>query len=178
MYLSTDEVEQTLESGGQLAAQYVAGDPGRLTLRHTDQAGSASSEVELRLEPWAPEGFLVHEWAAGGALAVCGASRLLILAEPSLELRAAVPWEYGECEVGDFPYFVTTDGAMLIATETRVFCVDDRLAFRWCWTVKVYSNDWWKLAAPPRVEADKVSLLLRSASRDVTVVISIADGSS
>lgn len=177
MYVSTDEAEQTLASGGQLAAKYVVGDPGLLTLRHTDPAGLESSEVELRIDPWAPEGFLVYEWTAGRALAVCGASLLLVLAQPSLELQAAVPWEYEECEVGDFPYFVDAGSVMLVATETRVFCIDDRLAIRWCWTVKVYSNDWWKLAAPPRVEADRVVLLLRSASRDVTVAISIADGS-
>jgi hypothetical protein len=176
MYLSPDGREIELESGEWIAATYTS-DPGRLTITQTATTGEAK-EITLRIDPWAPEGFRMHEWREASGLMVCGATRLVMLDAAELSLKATVPLEYEECETGDRPWFVETKGVLLVATETRLFCFDERLAIRWCWTTRVYSDEWWTLTAPPIVEGTSIQMHLLSPKRTVLHTISLVDASS
>jgi hypothetical protein len=149
--------------------------PGTLVLRTTNVATGDTRETSLVLDPLNPSGFWMEEWPQGSAVVICGAARILVLEASSLDLRAVVPFEHEECETLEHPWFVMGESAVLIATESRVFRFDVRPALLWCWTVRVYSTEWFALVGAPVIDDNTVRIKLRSAARDVEVRVGLDD---
>ena len=170
MYLSTDGRDLILKDRTLAVADYVNGEPSSLR-------GENVAETRLRMDPWAPEGFRAYDWYAVGGLVLCGAQQLRSLAAETLETKGVIHLEYGEFETGEFPLFEEADGLLIITTEMRVFCMDQRLAIRWVWTVQVHSDEWWKIVLTPTIRARAIQLRLRSLKREAEVVLSLDDGS-
>jgi hypothetical protein len=175
MYLSTGESNLSLAGGLALSATYRSADKGSglLVLHCTDVQTNDGKKTTLQLDPWSPEGFRIDHWIEGGAVVICGANRIVTISLADLETRSAIPLEYEECEACGQPWFVHGNGLLIIATESRVFCLDKRLAIRWCWTVKVYSQDWWRLVSEPKIEGDILRITLRSPRKDVDVELDV-----
>lgn len=178
MYLSTDGRDLNLKDRTLTVAEYTGGQPPSFRLFAVDEVDGKVAEKSLRMAPWAPEGFRVYDWHAVGGLVLCGAQQLRLLEAATLETKAAIPLEYGECETGEFPLLQEADDLLMVTTETRVFCMDARLAIRWIWTVKVHSDEWWKIESTPTIETGGIRLRLRSPKREAEVALSLDDGSA
>lgn len=92
-----------------------------MALGRTDESGREATAV-LKLDPMVPEGFVLEEWARGAA-------RLVLLDEASLTVKVAIPFEFEECEREGLPWIVPLETKVLVATETRVFCIDEPRQF-------------------------------------------------
>lgn len=175
MQLLTDGTEIPLPGGVILSASYQPNEAGEglLNLCCTSVGSYDSRTVSLLLDPWNPEGYRVEQALGGSALVLCGATRIVVIELSSLRLTAAIPFESEECKRQGLPWFVLGPRVMLICTETRVFCLDERLAFRWIWTVLAYSKDWWEIARPPSVDASQVQIALTALGKTADVKIDL-----
>lgn len=177
MRLPTNGMDITLPSGRLLAGEYQLPDAGigRLKLTSTNPATGESQAVVLFLDLWSPEGVLVQEWTAAGGLVVVGGSRAVVLSTDSLSVRAAVPFECKEFQSLDEPWIAVAGDLLFVASEWRVFCVDVRLAIRWCWTTLVHAPERWMLNGAPIVEGASVRICLVFAGREAEVELRIED---
>ncbi len=73
------------------------------------------------------------------------------------------------------PWIVPGNDVLIVASETRVFCIDERLAIRWCWTVKVHSNEWWRIAKVPVIREAVVEVGLESPTSQIDIRLRVAD---
>jgi hypothetical protein len=171
MQLLIDGTELPLAGGISLSASYLPQEIGlgSLNLRCNDVVTYDTRTICVPLDPWCPDGYRIEQALGGKALVVCGATRIVVIEMPCLRVKAAIPLEYEECETQGLPWFVIGSGVMLIATETRVFCLDERIAFRWCWTVAAYSKDWWQISQAPRIDATTVRIALTRLNRNADV---------
>lgn len=178
MLLPTDGTELQLIPGVNLSGSYTPGDgrPGRLTLTRADTHYSDVAEGMLELDPWSPEGYRVDVWPPGDALLVCGASHLTVLRLSSMQIAAGIALEHEECETLGQPRIIATEDMFIISSETRVFCIDSRLAIRWCWSVRAHSDGWWILDGEPTILNDTVLLRLRSRNEQTELKLRTDSG--
>jgi len=175
MKLLIDGTELPVAAGFILSASYQPREAGigTLKLHCTNAVTFEEVSVSIPLDPWCPEGYLVEQGISGRVLILCGATQLLVIELPPLRITASIPLEYEECETRGLPWFVVKDDLVLIATETRIFCLDQRLAFRWCWTAAVHSRDGWVIAEKPRIEGSVAEVSLAAVMKTVNVKLDL-----
>ncbi|MEO6773873.1 MAG: hypothetical protein ABI467_12810 [Kofleriaceae bacterium] len=54
------------------------------------------------------------------------------------------------------PWFVQSEELFLIASPTRLFCMDRRRAIRWCWNVRAETTEWMDISAAPSIAGSQV----------------------
>jgi hypothetical protein len=162
-----------------LTAEYTPGDrgPGRVALSLVDQDTGEASDTALQLDPWSGDVYEVFEWSECGALILCGAPQVVALALPELGFGAAVGLEYEEAETLDHPWFVEVPELRLlvVATERRMWCLDERLAIRWLWSARTQHDDRW-LHGPPRAVGRDLVISTRTLHRDREILVSADRG--
>lgn len=143
---------------------------GALTLHLEDQTAN------LRLDPWSPDGYDVYEGFSRRCLVISGAGRIVVLERATLQVRGALWLDHGEAETIDRPWFAESDDGrfLIIATERHVWCVDDRCAVRWCWSVSSLSETRFVCAAPQLV-GRAVRVPLTSFHGDSVVILDVDD---
>jgi len=127
-----------LELSGRtrLRSEYIEseGGAGRLHVEHVASSYDTTGNAAWDLDPWAPEGFLVYEWVPGQTCVVCAATRILVIDIRTLAVCGVIPIECDEFRIRSTPWFAASDELLLIASESRVVCVDRRIAIRWFWS--------------------------------------------
>lgn len=151
--LSHEGRDVELPSGSILTARYARDDGrvGRANIRLIDRSNGSVVESTVYIEPWDADGFLAHESSDASWLVLCGANAVVVLDAEGLAQRASLPFEHQECENIDQPWITSGEGVTLIATDSRVACIDERRAIRWIWSTRVGGEDWSAIVGPPRV---------------------------
>lgn len=162
-----------------IETDYHAGDggPGVVSLRLEDQETGDAVEGQLRLDPWSAYEYPLIEFRTGNALVICGAQAIVTVDVPSLTLRSSLALGYEECDRLDAPWHAECEHhrLLVLATERRVWCIDQRGAIRWIWGCQTTERDTW-ITAEPIISADRVRVSLRDIARDVVVDLRLRDG--
>lgn len=179
MQLKTHGDELAVMRGrAMLSADYTPGDrgPGKLALEIVDQETFESKQAVVHLDPWRGNVYEVIEWPECEALLLCGAPQIVALALPTLRFGAAVALEYEEVDTLDRPWVVEIPNRRLVvATERRIWCLDERIAIRWMWSSRTGREDRWLFEAP-RMEGSDLRVPVRMLHRDGIVALSADDG--
>jgi hypothetical protein len=178
MQLPLDGTGLSLAGGLLLSASYQPQEVGSgwLNLQCVGPVTYDPHTTSIQLAPWSPEGYRVEQGLGNKALVVCGAPGIMVIELSSLRVTAAFALEYEECEPQGLPWFVHGSGVMLITTERRIFCVDQRLAFRWCWTVAAYSNDRWEISRAPVLEGNTIQIYLMAPLKTAVAKLDLFTG--
>lgn len=153
------------------------GCPGILTLEREDLDTYASVEGRLRLDPWIGEQYGLLEFRTGSCFVICGAQAVVSVDMSTLALLSSVALEYEEGETIDVPWHVEIESSRLfvIATERRVWCLDERGTIRWLWSCATSERD--TIIAGEPVATDRhVSVPLRIANGTLSVELQLSDG--
>ena len=138
----------TLLSGHALIeTDYQPGDtgPGLLFLRREDQETFDYVDGQVRLDPWNADEYPLIEFKTGNCLLICGAQAVVAIDALSLVWLSSVGLEYQEGETIDSPWHVEIEERRLLvlATERRVWCLDDHGSIRWMWSCSTGEHDRW-----------------------------------
>ena len=153
-----------------------AGRPGLLSLRLEDQETYESVEGRVRLDPWIADEYLLIE-LTGECFILCGSPAVVALDAATLALISSLGREYEEGELIGTPWQVAiVESRMLIlATERRVWCVDERGAIRWVWGCQT-SDRYLRISGPPVPRGDRIRVPLVSARGELSVELLLNDG--
>lgn len=179
MDLSTDGTSLPLRQGRlTLRVSHISQEnsENQVTLRVENSDSFESVEVTLKLGPWSPDSYDVHDWGIANVLIVSGAGRIVAVGLRAPHLLAAMGLEYEEAETLDRPWITDAESeALIIATERRVWCVDASPSIRWCWNARIGPDDCF-IYAPPQADAAWVSVPVRSRRGDVVTRLRMRDG--
>ena len=169
-----------LRSGRSLLrADYRPGDagPGLLRLRLEDQETLESRDGDVRLDPWIGDEYPLIEFKAGNCFLLCGAQAVVAVDCSSLSWLSSVGLEYQEGETIDSPWHVEAEESQLlvVATERRVWCVNEVGAIRWIWSCSVSNQDAW-IVGSPVVVGSRVRLPINTRVAASFVDLRLADG--
>ncbi len=166
----------------ELETNYRPGenDVGSLALRLEDQTTFDSVEGKVRLDPWSADGYVLLELKTAEVLILCGAQAIVAIDARTLAWRSSVGLEYEECETLIAPWHSesTEMRGAVVATDRRVWRVDEAGAIRWMWSAKTTDEERWIVAAPD-ISGGTVRMSLRTLRRqppDVTIVLDATDG--
>lgn len=145
--------------------------------RLEDQETYESVEGLIRLDPWIADEYGLIEFGTGNCFLICGAQAVVSVDASNLVLLSSVGLEYQEGETIDSPWHVEIEGSglLVVATERRVWCVDERGAIRWLWSCSTSEQDGW-ISGEPAVGDERVCVPLRTAKRDLSVELQLRDG--
>lgn len=154
-----------------------SGGPGLLLLRLQDQETHESVEGLIRLDPWIGDEYSLIEFRTGNCFLICGAQAVVAVDASNLALLSSLGLEYQEGETIDSPWHTEIEGIrlLILATERRVWCVDERGAIRWVWGCLTSEQDRW-VSGEPAIRDDCVRVPLRSAKGDLFVDLQVKDG--
>jgi hypothetical protein len=126
---------------------------------------------------WIGDEYRVIEFGTGNCFLICGAQAVVAVDVSNLALLSSLGLEYQEGETIDSPWHREIEGSRLLvlATERRVWCVDERGAIRWVWGCLTSEEDRW-ISAEPVIGDDRVRVPLRSAKGDLSVDLKVEDG--
>jgi hypothetical protein len=168
-----------LEGRAMLRADYSPRDgaTGEVTFQLEDQESSELTEITLRLDPWSPDGFEVYDWSDCNVLVVCSSRRVVSLAGEALRLSSAVGLEYEEGENLDRPWFLElrTVRLLVVATDRRVWCLDQHGTIRWFWSARYDASERWIFDAPKAL-GGALHVPVRTMAGDSMSVLSVVDG--
>jgi hypothetical protein len=150
---------------------------GRTVLTVVDQETGDREDGLLRLDGWEHGMYQIIEWQECPALVVCGADQIVVVDLPKLRFGAAVGLEYEETETLEHPWVVEVTGRrrLIVATEVRVWCLDERLSIRWMWSARTQHEPRW-VSGAPRMVPGYAQVPVRTLSRDIVVDLSVEDG--
>jgi hypothetical protein len=173
-----DEVA-VMQGRALLSAEYTPGDrgPGSVVLALVDQDTGDTAETVLRLDPWFRDHYEIIEWPQCSALLICGARQIVALSLPTLGFGAAVAVEYEEADTIERPWTVEVPELrlLIVATERRIWCLDERIAIRWLWSSRTGPDDRWLVAAP-RAVGRELHVPVGTVHRDLTIELSADQG--
>lgn len=151
--------------------------PGLLSLRLEDQESFESVAGQVRLDPWFADEYALIELKTGNCFLLCGAQAVVAVDAFSLAWLSSVGLEYQEGETIDSPWHAEIEESrlLMIATERRVWCVDERGAIRWLWGCSTSDQDRW-ISGAPVVVGDRVRVPLRTFRTDLSVELQLKDG--
>lgn len=162
-----------------LETSYRPGDagPGTLSLRLEDQETFESVEGRLRLDPWIGDEYRWFELHSGNYLVIAGAEAVVAVDATTLGWLSSVALEHEEGETIDGPWHVEVEAArsLIVATERRLWCMDERGAIRWLWSCSTAGEHHW-IGAAPTVRDNRVLVSLRTPRAERTVEIHMGDG--
>ena len=170
----------SLRSGlATLEADYCpgSGEAGLLSMNLEDQETGESVRGTIRLDPWLADEYRVIELTRSKHLVICGAQAVVTVDASNLALRSSLSLEYEEGETLDSPWHaeIEADRSTILATERRVWCLDERGAIRWVWACRTSDEHEW-ISGAPAMRGDRVRVPLRNATRDRTVDLYVTDG--
>ncbi|AKU93472.1 hypothetical protein AKJ09_00136 [Labilithrix luteola] len=148
--------------------------PWLLALRLEDQRTFDVVETTLRLSPATSE-YEGFDWAAGRCLVIHGSEALVALNAHDLRIRCSVAFEYKEARLVGQPWYREAGDVLLIATDRRVWCLEQGGSMRWMWSCRLV-DEYRFLSAPPEVVGSAVRLRLGSKSGEEAIELSLADG--
>lgn len=153
------------------------GGPGLLALRLEDQETGDSVDGLIRLDPWLRDEYRLIEFGAGTCLLVCGEQAVVSIDVASLVLRSSVILEYDEVNTLDVPWHAEPPrgGLLVVATQRRVWCLDERGTMRWLWSCAT-SEQARLISGPPTLTDKRVRVALWTARGDIAVEIQLEDG--
>ena len=153
------------------------GGPGLLALRLEDQETYESVDGLIRLDPWIGDKYGLIEFRTGNCFIICGAQAVVAVDASNLALLSSLGLEYQEGETIDAPWHreIEEGRLLILATERRVWCVDERGAIRWLWGCSTSEQDRW-VSGEPVVGDDRVRVPLRTAKGDLSVDLLVRDG--
>lgn len=154
-----------------------AGRPGLLWLRLEDQETYESVDGRVRLDPWIADEFHIIELTTGDCFVLCGSPAVVALDASSLALISSLGLEYEEGERIGTPWHVelVESRMLLLATERRVWCVDERGAIRWVWGRQT-SDRYMQISGAPVPRGDRIRVPLVSAKGELSVDLQLNDG--
>jgi len=162
-----------------LLAEYQPSDGGvgSLTLVLEDQSSMNSVRRTLQLDPWMADRYELYESTMCEALIICGARAIVALRSSILEFGCSIALEYEEAETIDRPWFTDIPDRrfLVVATERRAWCIDDRVAFRWIWNCRTDEEDRW-ISGAPLIEGARLLMPVRSLHREFLIEISMDEG--
>jgi hypothetical protein len=146
-----------------LASDYEVREAGMglLTLSVIDPHSGDAREIRFRGNPWNAIGFFVHVWP--GRVLVLGAyERIAVISLSSMTPIVSMAVELEETKTLSEPVVVTTDAALLVATDSRLLCV---LASgtHWIWSTRAFSTEWCGISGLPTIVGDRVHLTIEGA---------------
>lgn len=158
--------------------EYESNEPtGRLLVRTIDVETHDVRETDLNLDPWSAKGYVVSAWRRASSIFIGGADRIVLLSLDDAAVQCSILYEYEEYETLDEPRIVMADDICIVASETRVTCVDRRNAIRWCWSVRMPPlSEWAQIAAAPIIAGDVVRVPIRTRTKDREISIALVDG--
>ena len=167
-----------LETNHTLALAYESGETtGRLVIHIVDESTQRSCETKLKLDPWSHAGYVVALWRAASSILIGGADRIVVLSLDRSGVLCSILYELGEYETVDEPNFVMSNDTCLVASESRVICIDRRNAIRWSWSVRRPPlSEWAQLAGRPVVAGGDVRIPIKTRTTDLEIVIDLVDG--
>lgn len=171
--------ELEIQSGqALLEADYRRADvgAGALRLRVTNQETLECVEGEFSLDPWSADGYEIFDWSECRALAIVGTQAVISVSD-ALVLRSAVAFEYQEGETLDRPWFVEDrkGRVLVIATDRRVWCLDETARLRWIWSTRVGEREEW-IRGTPTFSGESLQVPIRSISGEKIVALSLEGG--
>jgi hypothetical protein len=164
----------------RLEADYQPGDagrPGLLSLRLEDQETYESVDGVIRLDPWIADEYRLIEPTTGDCFLLCGAQAVVAIDASTLAWRSSLGLEYQEGETIDAPWHseIVERRLLILATERRVWCVDERGAIRWVWGC-LTSDRYTRISGEPVPRGDRVGVPLQRAKGDFYVDLQLNDG--
>ena len=177
MILEKDGSGELVGDGSAILTAVSVPDSDLVELHLEDLGGGDGPTARIQLRPWEPSGFHVCEWRSAGALVIAGAERILVLESATLATKAAITLEYEEGEtLVDLWYCEKRELKLLtISSELHVWCLDDRLAIRWCWSSRTTADDR-RIWSNPTFVADALRVPVRTMRGDRDVDLSFCDG--
>ena len=153
-----------------------AGRPGLLSLRLEDQETYESVEGRVRLDSWIADAYLLLE-LTGECFILCGSPAVVALDAASLALISSLGREYEEGEIIGTPWHVEVmeSRLLILATEQRVWCLDERGAIRWVWGCRTRDR-YVQIAGAPVPGGDRIRVPLVSAKGEFQVELLLNDG--
>lgn len=153
------------------------GGPGLLALRLEDQETYESVDGLIRLDPWIGDEYGLIEFRTGKCFLVCGAQAVVAVDASNLALVSSLGLEYQEGETIGAPWHTEIEAhrLLVLATERRVWCIDERGAIRWLWTCSTSEQDRW-ISGEPVVGGDRVRVPLKTTKGDFSVELQVSDG--
>lgn len=153
------------------------GGPGLLSLRLEDQETYEAVDGLIRLDPWIGDEYSLIEFRTGNCFLICGAQAVVAVDASNLALVSSLGLEYLEGETIDSPWHTENEGSrlLILATERRVWCVDECGAIRWVWGCRTNEQDRW-VSAEPVIRDHCVHVPLRSTKGDLSVDLQVKDG--
>ena len=168
-----------LRSGRVLETEYRPGSvgPGMLSLRHTDPTTFESTSGQVRLDPWIADEYQIIELEIGNYFMLCGAQAVVAVEAASLAWLSSIALEYQEGETIDLPWSAESQRSRLLvlATERRVWCLDERGAIRWVWSCTTGDQNRW-ISDEPVIAGDLVRVPLRTVTSAPAVELRLGDG--
>lgn len=154
-----------------------AGRPGLLSLRLEDQETYESVEGRVRLDPWIADEYLLIEHPTGDGFILCGSPAVVALDAVSLALISSLGLEHEEGEIIGTPWQVeiAESRRLILATERRVWCVDERGAIRWVWGCQTGDRST-QVSAAPVPRGDRIRVPLVGAKGELQVELLLNDG--
>jgi hypothetical protein len=153
------------------------GGPGLLSLRLEDQETFLSVDGAIRLDPWIGQDYGLIEFRTGSCFLICGAQAVVAVDARSLGWSSSVGLEYEEGETLDVPWHLELERVRLLvlATERRVWCVDEHGAVRWLWNCSTGHVHAW-ISGALADGGDRVSVPVRTVQGERTVELQLSDG--
>lgn len=153
------------------------GGPGLLALTLEDQETYESVDGLVRLDPWMGDEYGLIEFRTGNCFLICGAQAVVAVDVSNLSLLSSLGLEYQEGETIDSPWHAEIEGSrlLILATERRVWCIDEHGAIRWLWCCATSEQDRW-ISGGPVVGGNRIRVPLRTAKGDLSVELQVRDG--
>lgn len=150
--------------------------PGKLRLLAEDQTTFESAKVTLKLDPWSPDGYELIEWAGSDVLLLCGAQAVVALKATTLVVGSSVGLEYEEAETLDRPWACSVHerSLLVLATERRVWCIDESARMTWIWSCRTSARERW-ICGAPEVTGETVRVPIRTLRGELVVELT-SDG--
>ena len=162
-----------------LETKYLPADngPGLLTLTLEDQETYESVDGTVRLDPLIADEYGLIEFRTAACFVICGAQAVVGVDISNLSLVSSVGLEFHEAETVGSPWHSESEAhrSLVLATERRVWCLDERGAIRWTWACATDDRDRWITGAPV-IEDGSVRVPLRTMRGEQTIELDLADG--
>jgi hypothetical protein len=179
MRLSTHGNARLQAHESHLKTDYRPADSGigLLALERHDEVTADVVYGSVRLDPWIADEYRLIEFATGNCFLICGAEAVVALDRSGLTWLSSVGLEAQECETLDAPWHVELAHVrqLVVATERRAWCIDERGGIRWMWSCSRAERDSW-ISGPPSVEQGSIVIPIKTARTDRTIALAITDG--
>lgn len=149
---------------------------GVLLLRLQEQTSFECRELRIRLDPLIADEYVWIEPGSDAYFVVCGAQGVVVVDVLTASLLTSVAWHADEGETVGVPWCVEDAGGLIVATELRVWCLDDHGRVRWMWSCP-QGPESVRITGSPSVRDGSVHVpMVRALGEEICLVLNIRDG--